>query len=187
MQILCLLCFIATLGSSYQFIQVIKRIDASKSIQDATNVLFVDLLKAATGQMGYILTTDQDYLAQYNTGIDRAKNDVITLVHLTADDPDHVPVVKEMTTLVDDEMTELANAIELRKTRGLLPAATEVDLDRGKNIMDNIRVHIDTVDLHETTKFLHDEADGITYGRIAFIAMMLTLLSGLFLVRRTSE
>lgn len=184
MQILCLLCFIATLGSAYQFVQVIKRIDASKTSQDATNVVFVDLLNAETGQRGYIITGNEDYLSPYNIAVTQVKLDVANLVKATARDPDDVAIVVEMTALIEDEMKDMAGTIDVRKTQGLAGAAAKVDQDHGKNIMDHIRVKIDTITLHETTKFIRDEADGITYGRIAFIAMMLTLLFGSFLAFR---
>lgn len=176
MQILCLLCFIATLGASYQFIKVIQRIDTSKAIQDATTQVMFDLLNAETGQRGYIITGDEDYLTPYNLAIDRAKLDVPNLVKTTATDPEHAPVVKEMTALIDDKMVELDRTINVRKKDGLVAAANEVGQHRGKNLMDEIRVHIDTVNLRETTKFISDESDGIIYGRIAFVSMMLTLL-----------
>ena len=184
MQILCLLCFIATLGSSYQFIEVIKRIDASKAIQDVTTLVMFDLLNAETGQRGYIITGDDDYLTPYSLAIDRTKLDVAKLVKATTSVPAHAPTVKELTALIDDKLVELDRTINVRKKDGLVAAAKEVDQHRGKNLMDDIRVHIDTINLRETTKFIRDESDGIIYGRIAFVSMMLTLLFGSSLLGR---
>jgi len=95
---------------------------------------------AETGQRGYIITGEEKYLAPYQVGIDGTRDMLEKVVKLTADNPDQQRRLAEIGRLVDSKFAELKQTIDLRRTQGFEAAATVVTEDRGKRIMDRMRV-----------------------------------------------
>jgi CHASE3 domain sensor protein len=180
-QTFCLLCFLATLGSTYQFIDTIKLMDRAKILDAAAHTLLVSLLNAETGQRGYIITNDENYLAPYHSALAQIEVNISALQVATVGDPDQTKHVIEIILLTREKMKQLSKTVEIRTDQNLQAAAEEMKANLGKNIMDNIRTHIDSIELSATTSFLDSEDMATRYARIAFITMLLTLLSGSFI------
>lgn len=103
------------------------------------------LKDAETGQRGFLLTGDEQYLAPYERALAEIKTDLQHLQHIseksggqaiTRDD------LASLTRLIDGKLDELRETIALRRTRGLAAALAVVNTDRGKHLMDSVRMQI---------------------------------------------
>ena len=102
------------------------------------------LQDAETGQRGYLLTSDPDYLEPYHTSLARTTDIRGRLLSTTPDQA--VSLQREqLLQFIDEKYRELARTIELHDTDRKEEALTLVKSDLGKNLMDQIRVEITTL------------------------------------------
>ena len=95
-----------------------------------------------TGQRGYLLTGNENYLAPYERGLAEIKSNLQYITEnskaegLSSDD------AARLIRLTDEKLDELKQAIELRRTQGLDAALAFVRTNGGKHLMDAIRLQI---------------------------------------------
>ncbi len=94
------------------------------------------LKDAETGQRGYIITGREDYLEPYNQATKNISQQLRELQTLTPNNPNQAT----LESLVTQKLAELSETIELRRNAGFAAAQQVVQTDRGKIIMDRIRV-----------------------------------------------
>ncbi len=105
--------------------------------------LLGQLKDAETGQRGFLLTAQPEYLAPYNTGIGEAMLLLESLKTLTVDNTGQQELLEQVTDLVDRKFTELAATIEHAKVGNPDMALAIVNQDIGKDLMDQIRLKLD--------------------------------------------
>lgn len=113
----------------------------TRQVGDGITALLSSLTDAETGQRGFLLTGDDQYLEQYRQvlkGIP-AKLDALARMEAARRRPDQLQRVNRLKPLVQDKMNELARTIELRRSQGLEAALAQVRSDRGLAAMDEIR------------------------------------------------
>jgi methyl-accepting chemotaxis protein len=98
-----------------------------------------DLADAETGQRGFIITGDENYLEPYKASLQVIKATFADLMRLTSDNQDQQRRLKAISPLIDTKLAELAQAIGVRRSQGMEAAAKLVDSDVGKATMDQIR------------------------------------------------
>jgi signal transduction histidine kinase/DNA-binding response OmpR family regulator/CHASE3 domain sensor protein len=94
---------------------------------------------AETGQRGFLLTGNEDYLQPYNAALVAIPSRIDEIAALTADNPvqqARMPVLKQH---IAAKLAELAETVALRRTPGLDAALAVVNTNRGKDEMDAIR------------------------------------------------
>jgi PAS domain S-box-containing protein len=113
----------------------------TRQIGDTTNALLSSLKDAETGQRGFLLTGDDDYLEPYPHALAEISPALETLTRIEAarNRPDEAQRVERLKLLVKDKLDELDQTIELRRSQDLDAALTIVRTDRGKAGMDQIR------------------------------------------------
>lgn len=97
---------------------------------------------AETGQRGYLLTGNAQYLEPYETAaaaVARRLDDVATL---TRDNPVQQAHLQQVRRHVDAKMAELESTIQARRSEGVQAAMARMATDRGKVEMDAIRAGI---------------------------------------------
>lgn len=107
-------------------------------LEELENALSV-LQDAESGQMGFILTGEDSYLAPYEAAKILIWKSLEALSALTADDPTQQVSIRQIRSLTEAEISELAETIHLRKEGGLPLALPVILTDRGKRLMDGIR------------------------------------------------
>ena len=106
------------------------------------------LLNAETGQRGFLLTDDRQYLQPYEEAGPQLNTTLETLGTLVASDPNELQSVARLTALKDAKLSELAKTIDLATT-GHRDAALElVQAGRGKHLMDEMRSLLDSLTVH---------------------------------------
>ena len=102
--------------------------------------LLSSLKDAETGQRGFIITGNPDYLEPYYASRDDSFTQLADLRRLTADNPAQQQRLAAITPLVAAKLASLKQNIALRETRGFTAASQSVMTQSGKHIMDQIRV-----------------------------------------------
>jgi PAS domain S-box-containing protein len=141
-----LLISMVAVDSMLSFGQVKTTFEARKHnslVLDKANALFSSLKDAETGQRGYLLTGDDNFLEPYLTMRDSIAADLNQLRELTkiSDAKDHLVI---MAPLIEAKMQELKRLIELRRNSSIDLVAAEVSKGKGKRLMDSIRTEIAT-------------------------------------------
>jgi len=114
----------------------------TRQVVDGTTALISSLRDAETGQRGFLLTGDDRYLEPYRQALRGIPANLDTLARIEASrrHPHEIQRIDRLRPLVQDKMDELAETIEIRRSKGLDPALALVRSDRGQAAMDRIRV-----------------------------------------------
>lgn len=124
---------------------VAKTHDTISSLQ----ILLSSVKDAETGQRGYVITGDEQYLAPYNKSLKEIDNNIATVEGLSSGSQELQNSINIIKQSVAFKLDELAETIETRRTKGLQPALDLVRTDRGKQTMDNIRSNIASIEAYE--------------------------------------
>ena len=144
--ILVVLVFLVSLGwLSYRNLQAATQSAAweadSRLVIQEFGELLSSLKEAETGQRGFIITGNQDYLEPYNTGIVETWAHLSKLRLLTADNSSHQERLDLMTRFVTEKFAELKETIALRQTQGFAAAQQVVVTDAGRHLMVQLQLH----------------------------------------------
>jgi CheY-like chemotaxis protein len=93
---------------------------------------------AETGQRGFIITGEDEYLEPYNSALGRISETRASLRSLVKN-PLQQKRLESIEPLIDKKLAVLKEGIEVRRSKGLQAAGLMVMLDHGKSIMDDIR------------------------------------------------
>lgn len=137
------LLFILVGGASWrtitQFAELTDRRGALRKRSIKLSELVSDAKDAETGQRGFVLTGLESYLEPYNTGVAEAERTLVELEALTAAEPAARTLVAQLRQHVKEQLTVLAEIVELRRRSGFEPALAVVKEGRGKKAMDELR------------------------------------------------
>lgn len=102
---------------------------------------------AESGQRGFLLTGDPEYLDAYNAAVNSLPAELSTLRAAVADEPVLRTRVETLSSLILEKLSELKETVALRQNEGFPAALAVVESNRGKHAMDDIRkVGVDTRD-----------------------------------------
>ena len=120
------------------------RFDATRSARLSTRRTYqvlgtikdlgIRIRDAETGQRGYLLTGDDDYLTPYSRAVDRVSFLQGELQRLTADSPIEQDRLHALSPVLQRKLEELAQTVQLRRTIGLEPALRIVRTNLGRNL-----------------------------------------------------
>ena len=158
--------------------------------------MVISLLKdAETGQRGFIITGENRYLEPFNEATKSIFQKIDDGIKLTKDNPLQQERIRKVKLLVVDKLEELNRTINLRKNNGFDAALKVVLTDKGKMLMDDIRLAADEIE--NTEKGLLEIRNSsmqtnvlitksvIIYGTL--LSMIFIILLGLLIVRNISR
>jgi methyl-accepting chemotaxis protein len=149
------------------------------------------LVDAETGQRGFLLTGAERYLQPYTAATTALNPAIGRLADLTADNPHQQARLPTLRELVKQKTDELAETIALRKEKGPDAALAVVLTDRGKTVMDDIRVQLDQIEAEENNLLAQRSAEAgrtaqATFNSIAYGTLgsfVLLILIGILIAR----
>lgn len=112
-----------------------------------------DLSDAETGQRGFLLTLNPEYLEPYNRAVQEIDKDLQFLIYLTKDNPTQQKHLEHLSTLTYQKLEELKITIELAKSGDTETAIELVQTHHGKNVMNEIRQILATMKDEEERLF----------------------------------
>jgi CHASE3 domain sensor protein len=111
-------------------------------VQQHLKRLEIALVDAETGQRGYLLTSNSDYLGPYTRGRNEARLSLREYELHVADAPELMRIAVQLRERVDEKLNELAGTIDAFNKSGFAAARAAVVSDRGHHKMDEIRTLI---------------------------------------------
>jgi PAS domain S-box-containing protein len=141
-------CVLMVVGAALAFAAVrgVGIADALAGQVQSTNLAAEKLLStlkdAETGQRGYLLTGDLDYLEPYDAARVRIPEDIGRLRAMPLKYPERDAVMDRLEALVGGKMDELGRTIALRLSGDATTALEVVRTNSGKDLMDAIRAEI---------------------------------------------
>ncbi|MBY0550809.1 MAG: PAS domain S-box protein [Candidatus Obscuribacterales bacterium] len=144
---------------------------------------------AETGQRGFLLTGDPQYLLPFTRAKQHLGPVIDDLQALVTVDPTQLSRVNKLEASLKEKFTELDETIELRKRKGFNEALKVVQTHRGKQSMENIR-HLlielnayETAKLEDRTRELQEITNSASAAQLAFIigSALAVLLTGYWL------
>jgi signal transduction histidine kinase len=136
---------------------------------------------AEMGQRGFLLTGIPEYLDPYNQALTELHDEIDRIAELTSHLPIQQQRVSQLRGLLTEKLTELAEAIRLRKERGFEAARRAVVSQRSKQLMDSLRATVGEME-QEAYRVLSEREQLVTrishQSLFAFIATALLALIG---------
>ena len=109
------------------------------AIDGALVRLLSSLQDAETGQRGFLLTGDQQYLEPYNVALGAVPDAMENLARLTADDPQLTENLTRVRSIADQKLAVLHKTIDLKRAGDMKGALAIVETNVGKIAMDRLR------------------------------------------------
>jgi CHASE3 domain sensor protein len=167
-----------------QFIATSDRIGASDHLLVAIDAIGQTLLNAETGQRGYIITGDTEYLHPYNAAQITLPDQLEDIKKSKALINRHNPRLERVTQLVREKMAELQNTIDLVRSGANKEAVNEVKSGRGKELMDEIRVLLAEITTNQSNRIDEYQQHLKAFGFAMLSGLMAICGLGVLFVRR---
>lgn len=147
-------------------------------VLEKIEVVLGDMKDAETGQRGYLITGLENYLEPFNNATNRVTKNINELQRLTIDNPRQQLRIIDVKHLITSKFEELQQTIDLRKNVGFEAAKLIVIGDKGKEIMDNIRLKLQEMTIEENKLLLERTTLGIKNSKkIKTTTIMLTIIA----------
>jgi signal transduction histidine kinase len=151
----------------------------ARAVRSAVSTELETLLDAETGQRGYLLTMESNYLQPYTAAEARAQETLKQLTAQEAGNPAMQPQIRALTRVSAQKLAELEETVELARAGHRDQALEIVRSDRGKNLMDQARAPLGVM--------LRDAEDRVTgdLARLndnAVLVRTVTIVGGMVIV-----
>jgi PAS domain S-box-containing protein len=160
-------------------------VEHTYKIINVSENLLSNLKDSETGQRGYLLTQNSDYLEPFDRSQASIREDLWQLKQLTQDNPGQKLSVERLEMLVQEKLQVLQQTIDLAQQQQLQAALKILRQNRGKILMDKIRKLIAEFEereqllLTQRIELKHLAATQITL-MLSFAAIATVLLVALF-------
>ena len=129
----------------------------SQLLCEVSTYLVSSLKDAETGQRGFLLTYRDLYLEPYNRAVTDVPRILTTLESLTEGQPDDARRVQTLKLLVRENRTN-SSTIDVRRAQGADAAMAMVLSDRGKLVMDQLRLVSGGIEIAARSRLAHQTA-----------------------------
>ena len=139
------------------------------------------LREAEAVQRGYVITGEQAYLAPYGPLVETVHRNWSELKALTVDDSAQQKRIARLEPLIVEKLADLELTISVRRDQDFNSARNLMMNNYGKDVMDIIRVEVDTM-LDEEARQMADRNQAAEQAHaISIITILIFLASGLLL------
>jgi signal transduction histidine kinase/CHASE3 domain sensor protein/CheY-like chemotaxis protein len=112
--------------------------DRTYTVIDDIKELDLALRAAESGQRGYMLTGENDYLAPYQAALSRVDLLEGALQRLTSDNPVQQERLQNLAPLLQHKLEEMAQAVQARRDGGFSAGLAVVRTDTGRTLMQDV-------------------------------------------------
>lgn len=110
-----------------------------RQVQNRLERTLSTLKDAETGQRGYLLTGEAEYLKPYQRAVEGIDGNLAGLDRIITIDPRMVDSLSKLKPLIEKKLAELRDSIAVRDRQGMNAAIAIVRSNQGENTMDRIR------------------------------------------------
>ena len=163
------------------------RIDHTRRVQVALETLRSTLQDAETGQRGFLLTGDTQYLEPYYEAVPNADVDFDRLRDLIRDNQRQQVRFTRLRSIASARLGQLASTVALARAGDLEAALDRVDSDDGRELMDEATSLVDEM-VAEELRLLDSRSARTRVALVTLLASIaLTTLLGTFLLVRAAR
>jgi PAS domain S-box-containing protein len=159
--------------------------------QLATETLLSTLKDAETGERGFLLTNDPDYLQPYDAARARLDGDLDRVDTAALGVPERQRRIARIRELTGEKMSQMAGTVALRQSDQTQAARERVREDADRNVMDAIRVEVDALQEDAVTRLAEARASSRSPVRWGAVTGMGGMAAGLLvwvaLVQRSAS
>jgi signal transduction histidine kinase len=166
------------------FISHIKVLESTVTLSPMLERLLLYLVDAETGQRGYLITGNTNYLQLYDTSLSNIDDQVQNLIEVTANNQSQQSIItEEVIPLINEHLRILDQSININGGGLNVPSAlNETSLiDEGKMNMDNIRTIIQTLE-SDQNEFLKNRSQALEFESNSLLNRILILILGIFII-----
>lgn len=124
-------------------------VEHTQSVRLELEEVYSALQDAETGQRGYILTRNSEYLGLYRSGLANLENRIRTAENLTSDNPGQQVRLRSLRPLVNRRLELLDKGIRIIETEGLNAAIAHIRRGQGFSVMEEVRTLLRQMDREE--------------------------------------
>jgi CHASE3 domain sensor protein len=138
--------------------------------------------EAETGERGYIITGDENYLQPYTSAIQRIPARMRELRTLTADNPNQQGRLDTLDPLISKDLSALGDIIDIRRNKGFEAARLAVLENRREAFLDNFRQLHEAMGSEEAELLKVRDVEARTTVRNVHLAIVLGTLTAIALL-----
>lgn len=174
--------FVLTAYASYFNINAMresdKRIRATHEVLSALDAVVAATLNVETGQRGYMLTGEDQYLEPYEAGVAGARKGLASLEPFTQSSVVRAERLDALEAAVERRVRVADALIRTRREEGLAAGIAAIDDDRGKRAMDAVRRIADQIIQEEEVERRQRIAELAAASRAAVVTAIVSSLIG---------
>jgi PAS domain S-box-containing protein len=140
---------ILTYTSVLRFREDAGLVDHSHQVLNTLSELVSSLASAESGQRGYIITGNEEYLQPYQASVQAVDQQIRRLRDLTADNHVQQRNLDSLTPLVSQRLASIAARVELRRTQGFEAAQASMSALPDRNLQDAVRELVKSMETEE--------------------------------------
>lgn len=186
-----LLLFFSLLASYYSAQKLINNselVNHTNAVLIEAEAIMSHMKDAETGQRGYLVTSDPQFLEPYEGAYEKTTNSYNNLLELTSDNPVQQKSLREVKALYEAKFGQMQNIIDMAKKDPNFLHDTDSrlrEMIRGKKIMDDLRLNTERIKEEESARLaehLEQQQIYIKYTPIlvvvaALISILITISS----------
>ena len=143
--------------------------------------LLSSLQDAETGQRGFIITGLESYLEPYTMGVAQVEAHRMSLLTLTADNPNQQRRLADLAPLIRARLAVMQQGVDVRRTKSFEAAQAIVISGEGKKDMDDIRQRLHEMTGEEEDLLKQRELEAAHSTSVTYWSLGLVALAGLLL------
>ena len=170
----------ALITASVELSRSTSQVEHTLQVQQALQTLELTLANAETGQRGFLLTGQSHFLEPYIDAVAKQAYYIGTLERLTADSPRQQQALAALKPLVEETVRQFSATLTAYRTQGQ-PANDAINaLNRGKELMDRVRVALHGMREEEDRMLTLQQGEVERRGRYGIIFLLLSNAASLF-------
>jgi diguanylate cyclase (GGDEF)-like protein/PAS domain S-box-containing protein len=170
--------------SGRRYVAAMAAVEHTLAVESAINQSLSLLKDAETGQRGYILSGDEQFLAPHEAAVQEIPLQLTKLSQLSRGDATQSARLATVRSLIEDKLRFVADTIEVRREGDMTQALLRVRSGRGKQIMDRVRGECGLMLKHEELLLQQRKEDARRAETTAMwgvgVGSLLTVLFALF-------
>ncbi len=164
----------ALITASVELRRSTSQVEHTLQVQQALETLQLTLANAETGQRGFLLTGQPHFLEPYIDAVAKQAYYIGALERLTADNPRQQQALAALKPLVEERLRQFSATLSAYRTQGQ-PANDVINaLNRGKELMDRVRVAMRGMREEEDQMLTLQQAEVERRGRYGIIFLLLS-------------
>lgn len=158
------------------------RVLHTEEVLTTLETVLLNITEAETAERGYLITDDHDYLRTYHAALTRTGETLDRLTRLASDDPEQQDRISQLRDRVETRFDELRQAIAAQQESGFGAARIAVSTNRGRQLMNEMRVLVREMKSHEQDSLQQRAAESRRSSYVTHTTDMVGSLLGIGMV-----